>query len=169
MPITNGQCGPQKTTLKGTWPHSARAGLSVWWHSLANSFPIKAYAFSTFLSVNQRKKDLQCVIYNLIKIFMSQFNSTELYLPSKTSGAGFLKKHHAIKLQQYFLYKNSSVPIYVFCFADMLCRPVNTTYNNLSHGCSKLSLSSGDVQKILIFGMKENTRRLCTNIKKLGL
>lgn len=32
----------------------------------------------------------------------------------------------------------------------------------------KMSLSSGDVQKILVFGMKENTRRLCTNIKKLA-
>lgn len=32
----------------------------------------------------------------------------------------------------------------------------------------KMSLSSGDVQKILVFGMKENTRRLYTNVKKLA-
>ena len=31
-----------------------------------------------------------------------------------------------------------------------------------------MSLFSGDVQKILVFGMKENTRRLYTNVKKLA-
>ena len=31
----------------------------------------------------------------------------------------------------------------------------------------KMSLSSGDVQKILVFRMKENTR-FCTNVKKLA-
>ena len=49
----------------------------------------------------------------------------------------------------------------------MLCRPVNTTYNNLLMDAQNV-LVLWDVQKILVFGMKENTRRLYTNVKKLA-
>ena len=51
MPVTNSQCGPQKTTLKGTWPHSIRAGcLYGGTHMSTHSlYKLMLIFFSTFI------------------------------------------------------------------------------------------------------------------------
>ena len=70
VPRTNGHCKPQKTTLKGTWPHGIMA---VWWHTHANSFPIKAYAYFFFppLFCESKEKSSPVCYTQFNQIFMS--------------------------------------------------------------------------------------------------